>query len=243
MKASIGGSLLEIRDLAVAYGDVQALWGVSLSVAPGEIVALVGANGAGKTSTLRAVSGLVRILGGSIQLAGDELVGRASHEIVERGVVHVPEGRQLWPSMSVEETLHLGAYAAAARRQREASLREVYELFPRLRERRRQAADTLSGGEQQMCAIARGLMAQPRLLMLDEPSLGLSPIMLADVFKTLKHIAAQGVTVLLVEQNVEQALTLADRGYVLETGKVALTGVGAELLGSDAVRKTYLGLA
>jgi len=234
--------LLEVSNLRVAYGDVQALWDVSLSVGEGEIVALVGANGAGKTTTLRAISGIVRILGGSIRLAGEELVRCEPHEIVERGIVHVPEGRQLWPGMSVEETLQLGAYPARARAQREETIQEVFRLFPRLLERRRQAADTLSGGEQQMCAIARGLMARPRLLMMDEPSLGLSPIMLAEVFETVKRVAAEGVTVLLVEQNVEQALALADRGYVLETGSVALSGSGRELLGNDAVRKTYLGV-
>jgi len=238
-----GGAHLEIRDLAVAYGDVQALWGISLTVEPGEIVALVGPNGAGKTTTLRAVSGIVRVVSGSIELDGAEIAGRGPHEIVERGVVHVPEGRQLWPGMSVEETLQLGAYAARARSRSAATMSEVFDLFPRLAERRRQAADTLSGGEQQMCAIARGLMARPRLLMLDEPSLGLSPILLADVFATVRRIAAEGVTVLLVEQNVEQALTVADRGYVLETGSVALTGTGSELLADDAVRKTYLGIA
>jgi len=239
----MAGELLELRDLEVAYGDVQALWGVSITVGRGEIVALVGANGAGKTTTLRAVSGIVRILRGSILLDGQDLVGRQPHEIVERGVVHVPEGRQLWPGMSVEETLQLGAYASGARKRRAETLREVYQLFPRLLERRQQAADTMSGGEQQMCAIARGLMARPRLLMLDEPSLGLSPILLAEVFATVKRIAAEGVAVLLVEQNVEQALALADRGYVLETGSVALSGTGGELLGNDAVRKTYLGIA
>lgn len=235
--------LLEVEDLHVAYGDVQALWGVSIGVDQGEIVALVGANGAGKTTTLRAISGVVRVLGGSILLEGDELVRRESHEIVERGVVHVPEGRQLWPGMSVEETLQLGAYPARARPYREETLREVYRLFPRLRERRAQAADTLSGGEQQMCAIARGLMARPKVLMLDEPSLGLSPIMLDEVFDTIHRVAGDGVTVLLVEQNVERALALANRGYVLETGSVVLSGSGAELLGNDAVRRTYLGVA
>jgi branched-chain amino acid transport system ATP-binding protein len=226
----------------VAYGDVQALWDVSIAVGEGEIVALVGANGAGKTTTLRAISGVVRVLGGAIRFAGEELSRREPHEIVEMGVVHVPEGRQLWPGMSVEETLQLGAYPGRARAQRDRSMQEVFRLFPRLLERRRQAADTLSGGEQQMCAIARGLMARPKLLMLDEPSLGLSPIMLAEVFETVKRIATEGVTVLLVEQNVEQALTLADRGYVLETGSVVLSGTGAELLGNDAVQKTYLGV-
>ncbi len=226
----------------MAYGDVQALWDVSIAVGEGEIVALVGANGAGKTTTLRAISGVVRVLGGAIRFAGEELSRREPHEIVEMGVVHVPEGRQLWPGMSVEETLQLGAYPGRARAQRDRSMQEVFRLFTRLLERRRQAADTLSGGEQQMCAIARGLMARPKLLMLDEPSLGLSPIMLAEVFETVKRIATEGVTVLLVEQNVEQALTLADRGYVLETGSVVLSGTGAELLGNDAVQKTYLGV-
>jgi len=235
--------LLEVQSLRVAYGDVQALWDVSLEVGSGEIVALVGANGAGKTTTLRAISGVVKVIGGSITLAGQELTGRESHDIVERGVVHVPEGRQLWPGMSVEETLQLGAYAARARGRRAETLAEVFRLFPRLLERRRQAADTLSGGEQQMCAVARGLMARPRLLMLDEPSLGLSPIMLAEVFETVKRVASEGVTVLLVEQNVEQALALADRAYVLETGSVVLSGPGRELLADDAIRKAYLGVA
>ena len=235
--------LLDVQGLRVAYGDVQALWDVSLLVGRGEIVALVGANGAGKTTTLRAISGVVRITGGSIRLEGREIAGRDSHDIVDWGVVHVPEGRQLWPGMSVEETLLLGAYAPRARPRREETLAEVFRLFPRLRERRRQAADTLSGGEQQMCAIARGLMSRPSLLMLDEPSLGLSPIMLAEVFQTVKRVAAEGMTVLLVEQNVDQALALADRGYVLDTGSVVLSGSGAELLANDAVRKTYLGVA
>ncbi len=235
--------LLEVQNLRVAYGDVQALWDVSLEVGSGEIVALVGANGAGKTTTLRAISGVVKVIGGSITLAGQELTGRESHDIVERGVVHVPEGRQLWPGMSVEETLQLGAYAARAGGRRAETLAEVFRLFPRLLERRRQAADTLSGGEQQMCAVARGLMARPRLLMLDEPSLGLSPIMLAEVFETVKRVASEGVTVLLVEQNVEQALALADRAYVLETGSVVLSGPGRELLADDAIRKAYLGVA
>src|SRR5438093_9634823 len=220
---------LELRDLAVAYGDVQSLWGISLTVEPGEVVALVGPNGAGKTTTLRAISGVVRILSGSIQLDGADIARRAPHDIVERGVVHVPEGRQLWPGMSVAETLQLGAYAARARPRSAQTMDEVFELFPPLAERRRQAGDTLSGGEQQMCAIARGLMARPRLLMLDEPSLGLSPILLAELFDNVKRIANEGVTVLLVEQNVEQALAVADRGYVLETGTVALTGSGREL--------------
>jgi branched-chain amino acid transport system ATP-binding protein len=235
--------LLDIQGLRVAYGDVQALWNVSLSIAPGEIVALVGANGAGKTTTLRAISGMVRVLGGIVRFEGGDISRLPSHDIVERGVVHVPEGRQLWPGMSVEETLRLGAYARRARGQYEDTLAEVYRLFPRLLERRKQHADTLSGGEQQMCAVARGLMARPKLLMMDEPSLGLSPIMLAEVFQTVKRIAAEGVTVLLVEQNVEQALALADHAYVLETGSVALSGTGRELLANDAVRKTYLGVA
>ncbi|HLG73932.1 MAG TPA: ABC transporter ATP-binding protein [Chloroflexota bacterium] len=236
-------TLLEVSHLRVAYADVQALWDVSLEIEQGQIVALVGANGAGKTTTLRAISGVVRILGGSILLDGEDLARLASHEIVDSGVVHVPEGRQLWPGMSVQETLELGAYPARARARREETLHEVYGLFPRLQERQKQAADTMSGGEQQMCAIARGLMARPRLLMLDEPSLGLSPIMLGEVFDTVKRIAAEGVTVLLVEQNVEQALALADRAYVLETGSVVLSGTGQELLGNDAVRRTYLGVA
>jgi branched-chain amino acid transport system ATP-binding protein len=235
--------LLEVSHLRVAYGDVHALWDVSLTVGEGEIVTLIGANGAGKTTTLRAISGVVRIVGGSVLLQGQELVGLPAHDIVERGVVHVPEGRQLWPGLSVEETLRLGAYARRARALRDDTIAEVYRLFPRLKERRRQAADTLSGGEQQMCAIGRGLMARPRLLMLDEPSLGLSPIMRAEVFETIERIAANGVTVLLVEQNVDQALRLASRGYVLETGALALTGSGAELLGNDAVRRAYLGVA
>ena len=243
MTQSDPAPLLEVQSLRVAYGDVQALWDVSLEVGSGEIVALVGANGAGKTTTLRAISGVVKVIGGSITLAGQELTGRESHDIVERGVVHVPEGRQLWPGMSVEETLQLGAYAARARGRRAETLAEVFRLFPRLLERRRQAADTLSGGEQQMCAVARGLMARPRLLMLDEPSLGLSPIMLAEVFETVKRVASEGVTVLLVEQNVEQALALADRAYVLETGSVVLSGPGRELLADDAIRKAYLGVA
>jgi branched-chain amino acid transport system ATP-binding protein len=234
--------MLRVERLQVAYGRIQALWDVSFDVNAGEIVALVGANGAGKTTTLRTISGLLRARGGTILLEGQPLGQLASEAIVGLGVVHVPEGRKLFPEMTVLDNLLLGSYVPAARPQRGQRLESVFATFPRLRERQRQLAGTLSGGEQQMVAIGRGLMAGPRLLMLDEPSLGLAPIMVEEMFRVIREINQAGVTVLLVEQNTEHALALAHRGFVLESGHVALAGTSRELLASERVRQAYLGL-
>ena len=233
--------LLAVDRLRVAYGRVTALWDVSFSVSEGEVVTLVGANGAGKTTTLRALSGLLERQG-SVRFDGRDIRQARPDEIVEMGIVHVPEGRQLWARMTVEENLEMGAYLSRARTHRAQSLERVYSLFPRLKERRRQPAGTLSGGERQMCALARGLMSVPRLLMLDEPSLGLAPRLVVEVFETLRTLQHDGLTLLLVEQNMRQALELADRGYVLETGRVALSGTSAELRGDPRVQIAYLGV-
>jgi branched-chain amino acid transport system ATP-binding protein len=234
--------MLRVEHLEVAYGRLQALWGVSFDVREGEIVALVGANGAGKTTTLKTLSGLLHPMGGNIWL-GDERVDRRSPaEIAELGVVHVPEGRKLFPGMSVLENLLMGGYPRPARPHRGRRLEEVFAIFPTLRERQRQLAGTLSGGEQQMVAIARGLMAGPKVMMLDEPSLGLAPIMVAEMFRVIAEINRKGVTVLLVEQNTEHALALAHRGFVLESGRVVLAGTGQDLLTNAQVREAYLGL-
>jgi branched-chain amino acid transport system ATP-binding protein len=216
---------------------------VSFDVAEGQAVTLLGSNGAGKTTTLRTISGLLRAVNGSISFAGQDLTHARSDQIVELGIVHVPEGRQLWARMSVQENLELGAYLPRAKAQRRSSMERVYGLFPRLKERRFQAAGTLSGGERQMCALARGLMGLPRLLMLDEPSLGLAPRLVAEMFETLGTLRQEGLTVLLVEQNVHQALEFADTGYVLETGRVVLSGACSELLTNPRVRSAYLGVA
>lgn len=234
--------MLRVEGLQVSYGRIAALWGVSFEVRQGELVALVGANGAGKTTTLKALSGLLRPSAGSILLDGDALERRSTVEIVERGVVHVPEGRKLFPEMTVLDNLLLGGFSRSARPHQRRRLEEVFAVFPKLRERRRQLAGTLSGGEQQMVAIGRGLMAGPRLLMLDEPSLGLAPVMVEEMFRVIEEINRAGVTVLLVEQNTEHALAIAHRGFVLESGRVALSGTGAELLANEQVRQAYLGL-
>jgi branched-chain amino acid transport system ATP-binding protein len=235
-------SLLELQDLEVAYGDLPALRGVSLAVEEGETLSVVGANGAGKTTMLRAISGLLRPRGGRILLDGARLDRMPSHVVVERGVVQVPEGRKIFPSLTVRENLELGSYTAAARLHRRETLARVLDLFPRLGERQRQAAGTMSGGEQQMLAIGRALMARPRVLMLDEPSLGLAPLIVQEIFRIIGEINRAGTTVLLVEQNTRQALGLSRRGYVLENGRVVLEGSGAELLGNEHVRRAYLGL-
>ncbi|HSB71760.1 MAG TPA: ABC transporter ATP-binding protein [Candidatus Methylomirabilis sp.] len=234
--------MLRVEHLEVAYGRLQALWDVSFDVREGEIVALVGANGAGKTTTLKTLSGLLHPKGGSIWLGAERMDRRTPAAIAELGVVHVPEGRKLFPGMSVLENLLMGGYPRPARPHRQGRLEEVYTIFPTLRERRRQLAGTLSGGEQQMVAIARGLMAGPKVMMLDEPSLGLAPIMVAEMFRVIAEINRRGVTVLLVEQNTEHALALAHRGFVLESGRVVLAGTGQELLTNAQVREAYLGL-
>jgi branched-chain amino acid transport system ATP-binding protein len=235
-------SLLELQDVEVAYGDLPALRGVSLGVEEGETLSVVGANGAGKTTMLRAISGLLRPRAGRILLDGARLDQMPSHVIVARGVVQVPEGRKIFPGLTVKENLELGSYVAAARAHRRQSLERVLGLFPRLAERQRQAAGTMSGGEQQMLAIGRALMARPRILMLDEPSLGLAPIIVQEIFRIIAEINRLGTTVLLVEQNTRQALSLSRRGYVLENGRIALEGSGAELLDNEHVRRAYLGM-
>jgi branched-chain amino acid transport system ATP-binding protein len=233
--------MLEVRSVAADYGDVRALWDVSLDVNEGEIVTLIGPNGAGKTTLMHAIAGLHQPSQGGITFEGANLGSLAAHEIVERGVVLVPEGRHIFATMRVEENLEVGAYSARARRERSATFRRVYELFPILAERRQQIAGTLSGGQQQMLAIGRALMGLPRLLLLDEPSLGLAPLVVRDIFGVLRALNQPGMTVLLVEQNARQALQLADRGYVLEQGRVVGTGSGAELLADEAVQRAYLG--
>jgi branched-chain amino acid transport system ATP-binding protein len=234
-------TLLALHDVKAHYGDVQVLWGVSLSVREAEIATLVGANGAGKSTTLKTISGVVRASSGQITFAGERIDRLPAHEIAARGIAHVPEGRRLFPLMSVRENLELGAISDEARRLRGGSFERVFALFPTLKERERQLAGTLSGGEQQMVAIARGLMARPRLLILDEPSLGLAPIIVCEMFETIEAINREGITVLLVEQNVHQSLKLASRAYVLENGKVVLEGAGSELLDDERVREAYLG--
>jgi branched-chain amino acid transport system ATP-binding protein len=234
--------MLRVEGVEVAYGQIQALWGVTFDVTAGEIVALVGANGAGKTTLLKTVSGLLRPRAGAIVLDGDRLDRRTTMEIVERGIVHVPEGRKLFPGMTVLDNLLLGAFGRTARPRVAERLESVFEVFPPLRERRRQLAGTLSGGEQQMVAIGRGLMAGPRVLMLDEPSLGLAPILVEEMFAVVERINAAGVTVLLVEQNTEHALAIAHRAFVLESGRVVLAGTGRELLANEGVRQAYLGM-
>jgi len=234
--------MLHVEGLKVLYGQVTALWDVGFDVQAGEIVALIGANGAGKTTTLKALSGVLRPAAGTIRLDGEALEKRTTMEIVERGVVQVPEGRKLFPEMTVKDNLLLGGFHPSARAQQAERLERVFSIFPKLRERESQIAGTLSGGEQQMVAIGRGLMAGPKLLMLDEPSLGLAPVLVEEMFRVVEEIHRQGVTVLLVEQNTEHALRIASRGFVLESGRVVLSGTGAELLANQRVREAYLGL-
>jgi branched-chain amino acid transport system ATP-binding protein len=235
-------SLLELSGVDVAYGDLPALSGVDLVVELGETLSVVGANGAGKTTLLRTISGLLRPRRGELRFEGEPIDRLACHRIVERGVVHVPEGRKVFGSLTVRENLELGSYTRAAKARRADSLERVFTLFPRLRERAGQAAGTLSGGEQQMLAIGRALMTLPKLLMLDEPSLGLAPLIVKEIFRIIGEINRAGTTVLLVEQNTRQALALSRRGYVLENGRVALSGSGETLLGNEHVRRAYLGL-
>jgi branched-chain amino acid transport system ATP-binding protein len=235
-------TLLRLDGLEVGYGALTAVRDVSLEVATGEVVALIGANGAGKTTTLKAITGLLPLRRGRMALDGERLDGLSPARVVGRGIAHVPEGRQLFPTMTVRENLELGAVRGEERRRRAETLAWVLRLFPRLAERAGQLAGTLSGGEQQMCAIGRGLMARPRLLMLDEPSLGLAPVIVKHIFENLAQINREGTTILLVEQNVGRALGLAHRAYVLESGRIALSGTSAELLASPHVKQAYLGL-
>jgi branched-chain amino acid transport system ATP-binding protein len=236
-----GAPLLEVRGIDVFYGDVQVLYGLTLAVSEGEIVALLGSNGAGKTTTLRAISGLRSPRAGEIYFRGEPLSRVPPPRRAELGMSLVPEGRELWPSLTVEENLQLGAWGAA-RKKAADGLERVYALFPRLKERRRQLAGSLSGGEQQMCAIGRSLMSEPRLVMLDEPSLGLAPILVDQVFAIIARLHAEGITILLVEQNLRKALEIAARGTVIETGRVKLEGRSSELLNDPAIRSAYLGI-
>ena len=234
--------MLEIRGLQFAYGDLQVLWGVDLEVKQGEIVTVVGANGAGKSTILRNCSRLVRPLSGALTFQGEDLGKLQSHEVVARGLIQVPEARRIFPEMTVVENLRMGSYLPATRPDRARNMERVFALFPRLAERRGQLGGTMSGGEQQMLAIARGLMANPKVLLLDEPSLGLSPLLVKNIFDIIRTINAQGTTILLVEQNVYQSLHISHRAYVLETGRVVLSGTGAELLDNAHVKKAFLGM-
>ena len=232
---------LEIRDLCVSYGGIRALKGISLSVEEGQIVTLIGANGAGKSTTLRAISGLEKAQSGSITYGGEELTSLPAKEIVRRGIIHVPEGRRVFPDMTVAENLKIGAFLRRDNAGIAKDIDYVYSLFPRLKERSWQPAGTLSGGEQQMLAVGRALMSRPKVLMMDEPSLGLAPLIVRDIFSIIRRVNEDGITVLLIEQNANAALRIADYGYVLETGTISLTGTGEELLRNSSVREAYLG--
>jgi branched-chain amino acid transport system ATP-binding protein len=234
--------MLELRAVRAGYGTFQALFDVSLDVRRGEAVGVIGPNGAGKTTLMRVISGLIRPTAGTIAMEGVDLATTPSHRIVELGVAHVPESRRLFPRMTVEDNLRIGGFAPAARPKYRQQLEVVYELFPRLRERRRQLAGSMSGGEQQMCAIGRALMSAPTLLLLDEPSAGLAPVLVEQVFDLVRRLRAGGLTVLIVEQNVQQVLRVVDRAYLLKTGRIHAAGGAAELLASDTIRQAYLGV-
>ena len=233
-------TLLKVDDINVYYGAIHAIKGISFEVAEGEIVTLIGANGAGKSTTLKTVSGLLRSKTGAITFEGQDISNVAPHKLVAHGLAHVPEGRRVFLQMTVEENLEMGAYTRP-NSEVEPHLNRVYELFPRMKERRRQVAGTLSGGEQQMLAMGRALMSDPKLMMLDEPSMGLAPILVEQIFDIIKELHKAGTTILLVEQNARMALSVADRGYVLETGKIVTSGSGKELLNDESVKKAYLG--
>ena len=234
-------AMLEVKDLSVYYGVIQALKGISFEVNEGEVIALIGANGAGKTTILHAVSGLLSPKAGSINFEGNDLTKTPAYKIVSMGMSHVPEGRRVFSQLTVYENLKLGAFTRKDGAEIEETLQSVYQRFPRLEERKKQFAGTLSGGEQQMLAMGRALMSRPKIILMDEPSMGLSPIMVTQIFDIIKSISASGTTVLLVEQNARKALSIADRGYVLETGKIVLEGKAKELLNDDTIKKAYLG--
>ena len=234
-------SMLEVKDLEVYYGVIQAIKGISFHVEEGEVIALIGANGAGKTTTLQTITGMLNAQAGSIQFEGTELTKIPGHKIVSMGMAHVPEGRRVFAQLSVLENLKLGAYTRKDKTEIEESLKRVYKSFPRLEERKNQLAGTLSGGEQQMLAMGRALMSKPRIVLMDEPSMGLSPIFVEEIFNIIKEISAEGTTVLLVEQNAKKALSTADRAYVLETGKIVLEGDAKDLLNDESIKKAYLG--
>ncbi|MBQ4152715.1 MAG: ABC transporter ATP-binding protein [Oscillospiraceae bacterium] len=234
-------SMLKVTDLQVYYGVIQALKGVSFEVNEGEVIALIGANGAGKTTTLHTVTGLIRPKAGTIEFEGKDITKVPAHKIVSLGMAHVPEGRRIFGDLTVYENLKLGAYTRKDKAGIAESLEKVYKRFPRLEERKKQIAGTLSGGEQQMLAMGRALMSNPRLLVMDEPSMGLSPLFVSEIFDIIQEISKSGTTVLLVEQNAKKALSIADRAYVLETGNIALSGNAADLMNDDSVKKAYLG--
>jgi branched-chain amino acid transport system ATP-binding protein len=234
-------ALLEVENLRVAYGKIEAVKGISFSVEAGQVVSLIGTNGAGKTTTLRTLSGLIKPAGGKMTFDGEVLNGIPAHKMVARGMAHSPEGRHIFPKLSITENLQLGAFLRKDKDGIAHDIQRAYDLFPILGERRKQAAGTLSGGEQQMLAMGRALMSRPKLLMLDEPSMGLSPIMMQKIMETIATLKAEGMTILLIEQNAQAALSLADYGYVLEVGTIKLHGTGQDLLVDDEVRKTYLG--
>ena len=233
--------MLEVKDLVVSYGAIKALKGISFRIKPGEIVTLIGANGAGKTTTLRTISGLLHAQEGHIFFMGDEITNKPAHKIVQMGITHVPEGRRVFPDLTVKENLELGAWTLKDKKLKKDKLESVFELFPRLKERQKQSAGTLSGGEQQMLAVGRALMAEAQLVLLDEPSMGLAPMLVEEIFNVLKRINEEGKTILLVEQNAEMALQLADYAYVLEVGNVTMEGKAKELLQDPKVKAAYLG--
>ena len=234
-------AMLEIKDIEVYYGVIQALKGISFEVNQGEVIALIGANGAGKTTTLQTITGLLQAKKGIITFEGKDITKTPAHNIVKLGIAHVPEGRRVFSNLTVYQNLRMGAYTRTDKNEIEESLKLVYERFPRLQERRNQMAGTLSGGEQQMLAMGRALMSKPKLIVMDEPSMGLSPIFVNEIFDIIQKVSAGGTTVLLVEQNAKKALSIADRAYVLETGKIVLSGKAEELLNDDSVKKAYLG--
>jgi branched-chain amino acid transport system ATP-binding protein len=234
--------ILSLATVSAAYGSFQALFGVSLDVARGEAVGVIGPNGAGKTTLMRVISGILPMQGGTMSIEGREISGLPAHRVVEQGIAHVPENRRLFPRLSVEENLRIGAFIPSARARFAEQLDWVYQTFPRLKERRGQPAGTMSGGEQQMCAIARALMSKPKVLLMDEPSAGLAPIVVQQVFELVHRIRAEGLTVLIVEQNVQQVLDVVDRAYLLEVGAIKLSGTAAELRGNSFIREAYMGL-
>lgn len=234
--------LLAVENLEISYGETQVLWGISFAVAKGEVTCIIGSNGAGKTSTLGAVAGALRVKRGRILLGTEDITALTARERVKRHISLVPEGRQLWPGMSVEDNLMMGCFLHSLRAHAKTNLARVYDLFPRLKERRHQLAGTLSGGEQQMCAIGRGLMSEPQLLLLDEPSLGLAPLLVEQIFKIIREISSQGVTILLVGENVNYTLQVSNYGYVMEVGRITLEGPSSMLANNDHVRRAYLGM-
>jgi len=234
--------MLELRSIDAGYGRFQALFGIDLDVKAGEAVGVIGPNGAGKTTLMRVISGLIRPTRGSISMQGTDVLATAAHRIVSLGIAHVPENRRLFPRLSVEDNLRMGAFMPEARARYRERMDFVFDLFPRMKERRNQLAGTMSGGEQQMCAIGRALMSDPKLLLLDEPSAGLAPVVVQQVFELVKRIRAGGLTVLIVEQNVQQVLRVVDRAYLLEAGSIRASGTSAELLASDTIKQAYLGV-